>query len=621
MCGIAGYAGRLRGSTSVPNLDRALDELAHRGPDGAGKYETVVSRGHSIPSSLVAMGHRRLAILDLSERGTQPFIDDKGRVLVFNGEIFNWRDLRSELQVAGYRFSSHSDTEVLLAGYDKWGLDVLPRLNGFWAFGLFDPTGPTGPQIVLSRDRLGIKPLYLARDDATIAFASEIRALLALLDRPAVVDAQRLVEQVTFQTVSVESSTIYQGIEEFPPASWARYDLMSGKSDTGRYWSTEKSDECITDERVALERFSDLVEDSVRLWLQADVPVGLTLSGGVDSSVIAVAATRSGARDLCAFTSSFPGTEFDETRYASALASRLNIRHVLVTPRLEEAISEMPRFAQHQETLFSSFSQLVAWLVFREIKKEGYKAFLSGQGGDELFLGYERYYVPNVLEAWRNPYELAKRATNAVLKSRLSATDLVGYLAYFAVPTLRRYRLLHRARELLPLDILDLASRGKPTPLPSRSMGIQTGEVLESHQLRRLLRFDDRSSSAFGLEGRPVLLDHRLVEFAFALHPSLLLKDGWTKYLLRRYLDAHGHGDVAWRRHKLGFPAPNEVWAAEWLRERKRKNKEASPLAKVFRRNLDVQSLSAHGQLMMAIVDLTSEAMPWASISVPEWKG
>ena len=610
MCGIAGFFG----SDSFPrDIKKASELIAHRGPDGDG-YEKSVARMNEGQCFSIELAHRRLAIVDLTEQGRQPFRDDKGRCLVFNGEILNWKTIRKELQANGYEFKSHTDTEVILLGYDLWGEKVFERLNGFWALALYDPFNKDGPSLVLSRDRCGIKPLYYSivseGDNHAVYFASEIRSLISLANKSSVIIPQKVVEFLVNGFVAADGETIYESVQEFPIASFAVVDLNSGKLLPERYWTPRKIGEKVSDEEKAVDRFSEILEDAVDNWMQADVPVGLTLSSGIDSSVIAVAANRRGYRDVAAFSSHFPNSPLDEFEMAAELAKRLGMRHIAVTPDFNDLEQEVSRFALHQEMMFTSFSQFVSWCVLREIKKEGYKVFLSGQGGDELFLGYQRY-LSSYIRSNQNHESTISKFLNTKKNTELSWFKLVSYLAYFGGQGIRGFRAKSRAESIFKSHYVAPSLGKSLQATPSELDKLQISETLGVSQLRRLLRFDDRSASAFGLEGRPVLLDQRLIEFAFNLDPQLLIKNGWTKYILRKYLERHGHGDIAWRRKKLGFPAPDLAWSDRWLKSGWQEANKQRVVSEIIREDLSVSDLTPWQKLTLSVVSLTAREMQW----------
>lgn len=569
MCGIFGFATtagkHVRGST----LDRCTGLLAHRGPDGAGQIgwdgRGTRYEGPCGDQPLVlGLGHRRLAIFDLSAAGRQPMRGPRGEWVVYNGEIYNFPEIRRELAERGYVFRTGTDTEVLLAAYAEWGTDCVDRFNGMWAFALYDPARRG---LFCCRDRLGIKPLYYVSGDDLFCFASELPPIFECLGGTPAIDAEELARYIVFRTSDDGPCTMYAGVSELRGGHSAWLDLVSGKLSVRRYWSLPEGPDIEAGDEEALDRFSELLEDSVRLRLRADVPVAVTLSGGTDSSAVALAASRVGTGEIVTFTSSFRDhPEIDETRYAQEVAKRCGVRSVLVEPDLGRLVEEEPLLTCHQALPYGSLSLYVHWAILKRIREQGIPVVLSGQGGDESFLGYELYYVAQVLSLWPNVPRMLVAGWQGGRRSRLGLTQMAAHLAFFGNPWLRRSVLLRRARSVFRPEIVQgIPARCESLPTDLRKL--QAGELLGS-TLGRLLRYDDRTSAAHGMETRLPLLDYRLVEYAYRLPWKHKIRQGWTKYLVRRYLDRHLPESVAWRRCKLGFNAPTGQWAAELLRRR-----------------------------------------------------
>jgi len=300
MCGIVVVvepAGRINRA----RFDLAMHAIAHRGPDGEGMETVTLADGGE-----AAIGHRRLSVFDLSAAGRQPMAGTNGRWITYNGEIFNWPELRAELAADGYRFATQTDTEVVLAAYDKWGTDCVRRFNGFWAFVLYDPNGADGaPSFFLSRDHFGIKPLYYYRTADKLVVASEIRAIFEYLGVAPEPDRAMLARELVLHVSEDSAQTIYSGILELEPASNAIYEPRRGRIRTWRYWKPEPTNRFSGSESEAIDRFAELLEDSARIRLRADREVALQLSGGIDSSAIAVAISRNSGTNVRAFTSNF----------------------------------------------------------------------------------------------------------------------------------------------------------------------------------------------------------------------------------------------------------------------------------------------------------------------------
>jgi asparagine synthase (glutamine-hydrolysing) len=607
MCGIVVVAN-LVGSVDYPRFAEALNSLAHRGPDGEGT-EFIALQG----VDRVALGHRRLSIFDLSDAGRQPMSDARGRKITYNGEIFNWPELRQELRQLGHSFATQTDTEVILAAYDQWGADCVKRFNGFWALAIFDPGTAGGqPNLFLSRDHFGIKPLYYAIRDKGIVLASEIRAILTYLGERPSPDMEQLARELVLHTGEDSERTIYSGIMELEPAHSAVYEIATGQLRCWRFWQPDPANKFEGSEAEALDQFAYLLEDSVRIRLRADREVALTLSGGVDSSAIAVAVARATSAKVRAFTSHFPDHQsIDESGYAAIVANKFGLEHVLVRPEVLDLVREERQLTWHQEIMYGSFSLLVNWAIIREIRKQGIAVFLTGQGGDELFLGYERYFVPYALSRMRgSPASLARDMWAFARNSRLSAYESAAFILYFSNTSIRRRRYRGDAASVYSDQLLS-AAKGEPYPLSRSLFDLQVQEVC-GNQLRHLLRYDDRTAAAFGAEGRPAFLDRRLVEFALSLDWSLKIRDGWTKYIVRKYLDRAGLPEIAWRKQKLGFNAPTNQWTRELLAQSPGLG-DVDRCRHILRPGLTLDNLS--DRMLFPVYNLlsTSRAMGWSS--------
>jgi asparagine synthase (glutamine-hydrolysing) len=553
MCGILAIA-TYRGRVSPDGLRAGLEAIAHRGPDSAG------TKLHTVGEGEVALGHCRLSIFDLSAAGAQP-MRYWARSIIFNGSIFNWPELRRELEGFGYSFATQTDTEVILAAYDKWGSDCVTRFNGFWAFAILDERRQgEAPALFLSRDRFGIKPLYFTARPDRFVLASEIKPIYASLHERPSINFPELSRQLVYRTSDDSDRTIYDAITELEPATSGYLDLSNGKLTQWRYWSLQPEARFEGTVEQALGRFSELFEDSVRIRLRADREVALMLSGGVDSSAIAVAISRTSSVKVRTFTSHYPDRpDIDESGYAAIVARKLGMEHILVQPDMTRIAREERRLSRHQELMYGSFSLLMSWFIMNEIQKTGVRIFLTGQGGDELFLGYERYYTAYLKRILRtNPTAFMTEVRNIGENSALGVKGTLAYLLYFSGHKLRSFRYRREARQVFSRALLSPRD-GEFKQLSSALFELQKDEVC-GYQLRHLLRYDDRTAAAFGMEGRPAFLDHRLAEFAVSLDWRHKIRGGWTKYILRQYLDRAGLPEIAWRKHKLGFNAPTLDW-------------------------------------------------------------
>jgi asparagine synthase (glutamine-hydrolysing) len=550
MCGIAGIL-RFDGAP----IDRALIERmnlngAHRGPDGDGLF---LAPG-------VALGHRRLAILDLSPRGQQPMAWADGRYqIVFNGEIYNFIEIRAELEARGVRFSTGTDTEVILAAYQAWGEACLDRFNGMWAFAIFDALEQ---KLFLARDRFGVKPIHYVEGPGTFAFASEIKQLLPCLDGVQANQAAVL-EWMLTTFENHREQTLFEGVMSMPGSHCMHIDLRSGRREMRRWYGLRKDPSIAGwNEPRAEAELRGLLEDSIRLRLRSDVQVGTCLSGGLDSSVISTIASsmyrrNSGGRFL-GIHARATESAIDESRWARTVAECADIDLRLVAPSRDDFLSTLDDVVRTQEEPFSSASMFMGWHVFREARARNCPVMLNGQGGDEVFLGYERYFsaITHGAPVWRT----VLAAWEESRKSRLGFWDALLYKLYFRFPAMRISRLRSRSY-LLP----DAQSRADLAFVVTSAQALRDVSdmqrlEIESLQLPHLLRYEDRNSMRHGIETRLPFLDFRLVEAGFSMRANLKIRNGWTKWVLRRAVSDLLPGPVVWRTNKFGFEAPMKTW-------------------------------------------------------------
>jgi asparagine synthase (glutamine-hydrolysing) len=537
MCGLCGIVD-FECAPAPSEIETMLDRLAHRGPDARGVF--VGDR--------VCLGHLRLAIIDLSDAGREPFASEDGRLqLVFNGEIYNYLELREELRAKGRRFRTETDTEVLLAAYREWGERCVDRLNGMWAFAVWDVERR---RLFCSRDRLGIKPLYYRHDGRRFAFASEPWVLAH--DRRANPLAVR--DYLEQGYLDQGEETFFEGVKRVPPATSLVFDDRGLRQI--RYWSVEPHAPSADPVAAVRETFLD----AVRLQLRADVPVGTALSGGIDSSAITAAVAHHGHERQKTITAYFEDAGFDERRFARAVVDRSGADARWLTFTADELVENLPAIVHAQGEPFGSTSICAGWFVMREAKRAGVTVMLDGQGGDELFGGYRAFFgyrLSDLLSGGRIREAAAElRAFSALHGPRWAAVALAAP----HVP--ERARLAARARlrgsaTLVAPDLRALPERSHQDGTAFRDrLRRQLHLVLTRRGLPELLRYEDRNSMAHSIEARVPLLDHRLVELAFSLPGDDLIRRGETKSVLRRALGDLLPPEVRNRRDKLGFATP-----------------------------------------------------------------
>jgi asparagine synthase (glutamine-hydrolysing) len=533
--------------------------LDHRGPDGEGAY---ADEG-------VAFGFRRLAIIDLSDAGRQPFASEDGRLrLVHNGEVYNYRELRAELETKGRRFRSATDTEVVLAAYEEWGDRCVERFNGMWAFALWDGRRR---RLFCARDRFGVKPFYYRLDDGRFVFASELKAFRADPARPLAPNLAAVRDFVEQGWLDHTDDTFFAGIAKLPPAHWLTFDESGLR--LHRYWALEPRERPDGDPAEALR---ELFLDAVRLRLRSDVPIGTCLSGGIDSSAIACAvdhllrteaenARPVGERQRT-FTAYFDERGFDERPYAEAVVARTRAEPHWTTFTDADLVDSLPAIVEAHDEPFGSTSVVAQWYVMREAARAGLKVMLDGQGADETLAGYHGYFGPFFAD-------LLLRGRLADLRREVGAYRALhgASAAAVAVAVARpflpaRVRRIARARargggSLVHADLRGLSATADRNGAPYRDrFRRQLHVILTRSGLPELLHYEDRNSMAHSLEARVPFLDYRLVELLFSLAPGELIERGRTKAVLRRALGDLLPPAVRDRIDKLGFVTPEGRW-------------------------------------------------------------
>jgi asparagine synthase (glutamine-hydrolysing) len=543
-------------SVNAAELKRMNDLIEHRGPDSFGFYE----------SENIGFGHRRLSILDLSPLGHQPMEFQDKYVITFNGEIYNYIEIKEELKGLGYHFNSNSDTEVILAAYDCWKEKCLSKFNGMWAFALYDKAAQ---KIFMSRDRFGVKPIYYREDETSFRFGSEIKQLLNEKGGN-VVNESALLEGMLTHIDNHKEDTYFKDVFSFPPSHYMYYDLNSNSKVFIRYYelkvNTAKKGKNI--ENLQAE-FDVTLKNAIEIRLRSDVKVGTCLSGGLDSSAISMIASKLYAKDtdqkFVAINAKSIDASNDESSYAELVAKEANLDLNVVMPTYDNFKETIDEVVYTQEEPFGSPSMFMGWHVFQKARALNCTVMLNGQGGDEVLLGYERYFAAT-LNFW-NPIQLIRQLINQYQNSRLSFLSTVLYSVYFRLAEVRIKRLKKKTYikpEFFQSSYFDAVRKSANTFSNVDDMQIYEITTL---QLPHLLRYEDRNSMRHSIETRLPFLDYRLVELGISLPTKVKIKNGWTKFILRKSVEKILPAKIVWRKNKFGFEAPDKIWLNKYNTE------------------------------------------------------
>ncbi len=557
MCGIAGIFHFDGQEPDVALLKAMTDAIQHRGPDDEGLYLHAP----------IGLGHRRLSILDLSPAGHQPMRNTRGDLwIIFNGEIYNYIELRLELISLGYEFHTDTDTEVILNAYEHYGTACLNKFNGMWAFALWDSRKRA---LFCSRDRFGVKPFYYFANRQFMAFASEPKALLK---HPSIPNTPSESAIYTFLYTGISNQAEYsffKDIRQLPPGHflWIQdaniqahpyWDLIAESQN----WQTPKAD--------IAERFRTLFEDSVRLRMRSDVPIGTCLSGGLDSSSIVCTAKNIIQKQPNShylqetFSSCFDNPTYDERPFIEAVLEKTGARANFLFPSAQELEQNLNALVYTQDEPFGGLSIFAQWCVMKKVQERGVKVLLDGQGSDEMLAGYgydsifwsELFYSGQFLAL--NSEIIAQIQSNpAVIPRRLARIMFPNGMPWKARHSIEFKQLISPEFEANWQAEMQIPQYQK---YPSQQQLKNTCFNLMYRSLLPILRYEDRNSMAFSIEARVPFLDYRLVSFVFSLPSEQMIHKGWSKWALREAMAGILPEKIRWRRDKMGFVTPQELW-------------------------------------------------------------
>jgi len=566
MCGINGVFSLKQGiaGESLRFLITSMNAtLCHRGPDSEGEY---VADG-------IALGHRRLAILDLTDAGKQPMFNEaRTLVLVFNGEIYNYLELVPELQALGHKFVSHSDSEVILHAYAAWGPDCVQRFNGMWAFAIWDVQRK---RLFASRDRLGVKPFYYFKDHDKFIFSSEIKAIAAVQPLHQA-NLAKVHDYLRYGYRTSDGSTFFSDVHELQPG----HNLLveNGALTISRYWQLPQADTSYESDATLRDRFTALLEDAVRLRFRSDVPVALLQSGGLDSSAICrvvdddIESGRLACKSVTAFTAVFPGFEHDEqARVRELISTCKHVQLVELSPTADDLLADLPKFVAGMGEPVQSTTSFVHWQIMQAVHARGIKVIINGQGADEALAGYAPYIVGYRLldTLLSNPLNIWSEAR--AMQSRLAypATKLIAQTAK-AMLGRRAASKWRAARVEGTTQVLSAAfCQQHDAHLPDSRMTLRPRNLdrhlrgqVEHYGFNQILHYEDHSAMMSSIEMRSPFVDYRLMEFACSLPDRSKFDHGITKRIQREAFANRLPKSIVDNHHKIGFATPFQSWLA-----------------------------------------------------------
>ena len=540
------------------------DSLAHRGPDGEGFW---INKDHS-----VGFAHRRLSIIDLSQAAAQPMHYLQQYSIVYNGEIYNYIELKRELKKSGYHFNTESDTEVILAAYDCYKERCLQYFDGMFAFSIWDEKEQC---LFAARDRFGEKPFYYYTEKNVFAFASEMKGLWAAgIDKS--IENKMILNFITLgyvQNPANKSQTFYKNIFSLPPAHFLKFYPKNDHCMIEHYWDIDKQAQIKISEEAAVKTFDTFLYTAVNRRLRSDVPVGASLSGGLDSSSIVyyIKKQLDGDRNnLKTFSAIFPGFEKDEQKYIRQVSAQFKIENFTVTPTADTLIKDFEKLCYHQEEPFPSASIYAQYKVFELAKKQNIKVLLDGQGADEMLAGYHKYvhwYLQEMVS--RNKFSGAAKERRLLHKNHVDfhwniKNMMAAFLPSHASIALEKkeYNKIIHNNDVTKNLMGYLKGReweGIHKPVVTKLNDILYFNTVQNG-LEELLRYSDRNAMAHGREVRLPFLYDEMVKFVFSLPSSFKIKNGYTKYLLRKLMENKLPQNIVWRTDKIGYEPPQKKW-------------------------------------------------------------
>lgn len=552
MCGIAGIISNRQ--SKLQEVQQMISCISHRGPDGEAVWQNE--------KQIIALGHRRLSIIDLSNNASQPMHYLNRYSIVHNGEIYNYKELRQQLMSKGYHFKSHSDTEIILAAYDSWKQDCLRFFDGMFAFAIWDEQEQ---KLFAARDRFGEKPFYYTYSNDAFYFASEIKAINNIVNERTV-NKNLLLQYIAngfAQDAMDAGATFYSNIKKLPARHYLEFSVSANHLNIVPYFDIDKSFVPIS-AGEAVEKFRSLFFTSVEMRLRSDVPIGTSLSGGIDSAsvVAAVHHLKQTSTVQKAFTASFPGFEKDETQLADMVAKQFKLLHFFTSPNENDLIASLEKFLSQHDEPVSSSSVFAQYKVYELAKQHNVKVILDGQGADETLGGYSKYSHWYLQELYTSNSSLFKKEalqfgnTTFNFKNKLAAK-----FPSWAAIQLEKKANRKQKESFFNNDFVseNFNRQSVYKPVVKTLNDILYFDVFGG-RLEELLRNADRNAMAHSIEVRLPFLNHELVQLLFSLPSTFKLHDGYTKFLLRQAMDDMLPKQITWQKQKIGFEPPQQKW-------------------------------------------------------------
>jgi asparagine synthase (glutamine-hydrolysing) len=580
MCGISGIINVDKSRALESQISIMNQVIQHRGPD-SGQFYLYEN---------LALGHRRLSIIDLTEEGNQPMHYKNKYTIVFNGEIYNYIEIKNELILNHYTFESNSDTEVILCAYDFWGEECVSRFNGMWSFSILDKEKNI---LFISRDRFGVKPFYYSKYNSQFIFGSEIKQILEITNFRKV-NYNILMDYLVWGFTDHTNNTFFEGIFKLEPSHNLIYNLETNEYYIKQYFDIEKTNYSSKTNEEVLNLYKEILYNAVDLRLRSDVKVGTCLSGGLDSSSIAAIASKiNNQRNKSSFFAIHAKSSeksSDESEFAIQVKNHCNLEMTIIKPSIEDFTNNIDEVIYTQEEPFGGLSIFMQYFVMQETRNKKCVVLLDGQGGDECLLGYERYYPAIFLEQ-RNINGF-KEFIKGVRNSKISFLKMIGFSFYFPIFQIRCFSLLKKANFIKS----EYLKKADAQHLKTNSLNyfnlfnLQKQEIY-STQLQALLRYEDKNSMRHSIEARLPFLDYRLLQLSLSIPFWYKIKDGWTKFILRKSVESLLPKSIVWRKNKKGFEAPTNEWMKIIEKDLSKEISNSEILKKILKQNANIENL------------------------------